>query len=125
MSVGLLGAVLCRGRDKRYRSGFRHIAAGEVTEFVCCPAVAALGDSSVPWLQRAPLDPPAGDERDRQALARYLDPRTFLLGFGLCSPATRPGDGSGDWDYDEKAGPPTKASREVPHVVAPDDRRSS
>ena len=52
------------------------VPPGEVTELIACRLT--LEDRESVWLQRAPLDPHPGIERDRQALARYLDPKTFL-----------------------------------------------
>jgi hypothetical protein len=49
------------------------------------------------WLQRAPLDPPPDEERDRRALARHLDPRTFLLWIRSLLDSGGLGDGGGHW----------------------------
>jgi hypothetical protein len=70
-------------------------------------------------LQRAPLDPPPGEERDRQALARYLDPRTFLLWIRSLLTGDAAGDGSGDWDDDDKGSLPHESSRAAPTWWAP------
>jgi hypothetical protein len=50
------------------------------------------------WIQMAPLTPPPDEERDHQALARYLDPRTFLLWLRALLKVADLGDGGGDWD---------------------------
>lgn len=117
MSVGLLGAASVPWPRQTTSVRLPRIGAGEITELVCCRLT--LGESSVSWLQRAPLDPPPGDERDRQALARYLDPRTFLLWIRSLLTGDAAGDGSGDWDDDDKSSPQQKKSREVPTWWAP------
>jgi len=117
MSVGLLGAACVPWPRGTTTIRLPPIAAGEITELVCCRLT--LGESSVSWLQRAPLDPPPGDERDRQALARYLDPRTFLLWIRSLLTGEAAGDGSGDWDDDEKTSPQHNSSRAAPTWWAP------
>lgn len=72
------------------------ILAADITELVCCRLT--LGESSICWLQRASLDPAPTDERDRQALARYLDPRTFLQWIRSLLTGESDGEGGGDWD---------------------------
>jgi hypothetical protein len=57
-----------------------------------------MGEQQRAWLQRAPLQPPPGEERDHRALSRYLDPRTFLLWIRSLLHAEDIGDGGGDWD---------------------------
>jgi hypothetical protein len=58
----------------------------------------SMGDQQRTWLQRAPLDPPPDQTRDRSALSRYLDPRTFLLWIRSLLGNQDVGDGGGDWD---------------------------
>jgi len=72
------------------------VSPGEVTELIACRLT--LDDRESFWLQRAPLDPHPGTERDRQALARYLDPKTFLQWLRSLLNGTTPGDGGGSWD---------------------------
>lgn len=72
------------------------VSPGDVTELLACRL--QLGDRETVWLQRAPLDPPPGVDRDRQALSRYLDPRTFQQWLRSLLVGTAPGDGSGNWD---------------------------
>jgi hypothetical protein len=50
------------------------------------------------------LDPPPDEQRDRRALARYLDPRTFLLWIRALLGGEDIGDGGGDWDVRPKPG---------------------
>jgi hypothetical protein len=117
MSIGLLGAACVPWPRETTSVRLPRIAAGEVTELICCRLT--LGEYSVSWLQRAPLDPPPGDERDRQALARYLDPRTFLLWIRSLLTGDAAGDGSGNWDDDDKTSPQHKSSRTAPTWWAP------
>lgn len=96
LSVGLLSAVQVPWPRGTTSLALPHVVQGEVTELVMCRL--AIGDASVSWLQRAPIDPQPGEERDRQALARYLDPRTFLLWIRSLLTGEPCGDGGGDWD---------------------------
>ena len=98
MSVGLLGGTQILWPRGETSLLLPQVAAGEITEFVCCRL--AISDSSVCWLQRAPITPSPGEERDRQALARYLDPRTFLLWIRSLLTGDSCGDGGGNWDDD-------------------------
>lgn len=98
MSVGLLGATQVPWPRGAESVQLPRVAAGEITELIRCRL--AIGDASVSWLQRAPIDPPPGEERDRQALARYLDPRTFLLWIRSLLTGDACGDGGGNWDDD-------------------------
>jgi hypothetical protein len=52
------------------------------------------------WLQRAPAEPPFGEDRDRAAFVRFLGVRGFLLWLGgLLADDGR--EGEGDWTSDE------------------------
>jgi hypothetical protein len=57
-------------------------------------------------LQTAPCEPPPDDERDRAVIARYLDPRTFLIWLRSIL-ADDPKAGGGDWDAKDIAYGPT------------------
>jgi hypothetical protein len=96
LSVGLLGAVQVPWPRGTVILSLPHVAQGEVTELVACRLT--IGEASVSWLQRALLNPPPGEERDRQALARYLDPRKFLEWIKSLLTGEPCGDGGGDWD---------------------------
>jgi hypothetical protein len=50
------------------------------------------------WLQRAPFDPELPEDRDRRAIARFLDPRTFLAWLRVLLAEDDPGHGGGPWD---------------------------
>jgi hypothetical protein len=58
------------------------------------------GDKGLSWLQRAPADPPFGEDRDRAAFVRFLGARGFLLWVaGLLADDGRQGEG--DWTSDD------------------------
>ncbi|WP_372084985.1 phospholipase D family protein [Tistrella mobilis] len=58
------------------------------------------GEKGLSWLQRAPADPPFGEDRDRAAFVRFLGARGFLLWLaGLLADGGR--EGEGDWTNDE------------------------
>lgn len=59
-------------------------------------------DKGLSWLQRAPAQPPFGEERDRAAFARFLGARGFLLWLAsLLSESSA--DGDSDWTQDDRA----------------------
>jgi hypothetical protein len=60
--------------------------------------VLSLGALEARWIQRVPLDPPPTEERDRQAIARYLDPKTFLAWIREVLNDFRLDDGGGAWN---------------------------
>jgi hypothetical protein len=68
------------------------IAPAERSEFVRLRV--SRGGKGLSWLQRAPAEPPFGEDRDRAAFVRFLGARGFLLWLaGLLA-----SDGSeGDW----------------------------
>ena len=117
LSLGLLGAAQFPWPRGATFVRIPPIAAGELTELLCVRLT--LGDASISWLQRAPIDPPPGDERDRQALARYLDPRTFLIWIRSLLTGDADVDGGGDWDDDEKSLPRHNSPRSAPIWWAP------
>lgn len=117
LSVGLLGGTLTPWPRGAATLQLPRVTAGEITELVCCRL--AIGESSVAWLQRAPIDPPPGEERDRQALARYLDPRTFLLWIRSLLTGDACGDGGGNWDDDSESPQRRKVPKAGPTWWAP------
>jgi hypothetical protein len=57
-------------------------------------------DKGLSWLQRAPAEPPFGEDRDRAAFVRFLGARGFLLWVaGLLANDDRQGEG--DWTIDD------------------------
>lgn len=117
LSVGLLAAAYVPWPKGLTKVRLPQVAASDLTELVCCRLT--LEQSSLSWLQRAPMDPSPGDDRDRQALARYLDPRTFLLWIRSLLIGEPSGDGSGDWDEDVKNRSRGKSPQTAPSWWAP------
>lgn len=74
------------------------VAPAERSEFVRLRV--SRGDKGLSWLQRAPAEPPFGEDRDRAAFVRFLGARGFLLWLaGLLADDGR--EGEGDWTNDE------------------------
>jgi hypothetical protein len=57
----------------------------------------SINDKMSRWLQTAPCDPPPDDDRDRAVIARYLDPRMFLMWLRSILANDLRASG-GDWD---------------------------
>jgi hypothetical protein len=75
------------------------VVAAERSEFVRLRV--SRGDKGLSWLQRAPADPPFGEDRDRAAFVRFLGARGFLLWVaGLLADDGRQGEG--DWTNDDQ-----------------------
>jgi hypothetical protein len=73
------------------------IAPPERSEFVRLRV--SRGDKGLSWLQRAPAEPPFGDDRDRAAFVRFLGARGFLIWLaGLLADDDRQSEG--DWTKD-------------------------
>jgi hypothetical protein len=90
----------------------------QITELV--QVQLTLGSRLCTWIQRAPLDPPVDEERDRRAMARYLDPRTFLLWIrSLLDGGGTPSDGGGDWDTRPRSRRPSTDRSSRPTWWAP------
>ena len=80
--------------------------SAEQSEFVRLRV--SRGDKGLSWLQRAPANPPFGEERDRAAFVRFLGGRGFLLWLAaLLADGGR--DGDEDWTI-EKLGDRVSAS---------------
>jgi hypothetical protein len=74
------------------------VVLAERSEFVRLRV--SRGDKGLSWLQRAPADPPFGEDRDRAAFVRFLGARGFLLWVaGLLADDGRQGEG--DWTNDD------------------------
>lgn len=74
------------------------VAPAERSEFVRLRV--SRGGKGLSWLQRAPAEPPFGEDRDRAAFVRFLGARGFLLWLaGLLADDDRQGEG--DWTNDE------------------------
>lgn len=99
LEVGLLAAPSTLWPRGSTTVNLPAVAQSDVTELVSC--CVRLHGCSVSWMQRAPLNPPPGNERDRAALARYLDPRTFLSWIRSLLTGEQVDDAGGDWDQNE------------------------
>lgn len=74
------------------------VIAAERSEFVRLRI--SRGDKGLSWLQRAPADPPFGEDRDRAAFVRFLGTRGFLL--WLAGQLAGDGrDSEGDWTIEK------------------------
>jgi hypothetical protein len=101
LEVGLLACDLVVWPHQQQQLQLPSISKAQETELVQIRL--SLGGYQEMWLQRAPLDPPPDEERDRRALARHLDPRTFLLWIRALLNMADVGDGGGDWDVETTA----------------------
>ena len=98
-----VGAISCEVIEwPRGESSVRlpPVQKGDVTELMRVRL--SLNEQSVSWLMRAPCDPAPDAERDRQAIARYLDPKTFLAWIRSELNEDASGDGGGEWDQSDK-----------------------
>jgi hypothetical protein len=98
LEVGMLhgGLVVWPGQQDEVRLGT--VVPAERSEFVRLRV--SRGDKGLSWLQRAPAEPPFGEDRDRAAFVRFLGARGFLLWVaGLLADDGRLSEG--DW-ADEK-----------------------
>ncbi len=95
LSVGLLGHPLMKWERSQLELSIGSFPVSELTELVRIRL--AYGEDQMEWLQRAPLDPPPSVERDRQAIARHLDARIFLLWIRSLLEQGEVFEGGGDW----------------------------
>tara|TARA_R110002110_G_scaffold348807_1_gene559094 strand:- start:4324 stop:6174 length:1851 start_codon:yes stop_codon:yes gene_type:complete len=73
------------------------------------------GEKGLSWLQRAPADPPFGEDRDRAAFVRLLGARGFLLWLaGLLADDGR--DGDADWTIEKQ---PARAAADANPALDP------
>lgn len=92
------------------------IKTGDESELLYC-RVEQKGEE-MSWLQRVPMTPAPGKERDHMALSRYLDSRTFLQWIRSLLHGTTGGDGGGEWD-ESKAKHSKDAKRNGPEWWCP------
>ena len=79
-----------------------HVVPADRSEFVRLRV--SRNDKSLSWLQRAPSEPPFGEDRDRAAFVRFLGARGFLLWVaGLLANDDTQSDG--DWTIDDPQKP--------------------
>lgn len=107
--IGILGTELLLWPRGETSLRLPRLPLSESTEFVCCRLT--LGSASVSWIQLCPIHPSLGRERDEQAMAHFLDPRTFLLWIKTLLTDEVIGDGSGDWDSEENVFQRQKSSQ--------------
>lgn len=94
LEVGALHGdlIIWPARQDEMRLGT--VVRAERSEFVRLRV--SRGDKGLSWLQRAPAEPPFGEDRDRAAFVRFLGARGFLLWLaGLLADDGRLGEG--DW----------------------------
>lgn len=99
LEVGALHGALVAWSKGQVVLHLGPVVAGERSEFVRLRV--GRGGKGLSWLQRAPADPPFGEDRDRSAFVRFLGARGFLLWLaGLLADDDRLGEG--DWTSDEQ-----------------------
>ncbi|QQO23869.1 hypothetical protein JJB98_30325 [Bradyrhizobium diazoefficiens] len=98
LEVGALQGELMAWPTQQVVVELGPVAPAERSEFVRL-RVCREG-KGLSWLQRAPAEPPFGEDRDRAAFVRFLGARGFLLWLaGLLAEDGR--EGEGDWTKDE------------------------
>lgn len=98
LEVGALHGELMAWPKEQVVVHLGEVVPAERSEFVRL-RVGRAG-KSLSWLQRAPADPPFGEDRDRAAFVRFLGARGFLVWLaGLLADDDRQGEG--DWTVDE------------------------
>ena len=101
----LLEVGSLRGELKAWPRGQAAVTLGatplaERSEFVRLRV--SRGETGLSWLQRAPAEPPFGEDRDRAAFVRLLGAKGFLLWVaGLLADDGR--DGDSDWTIEKQA----------------------
>jgi hypothetical protein len=101
----LLEVGSLRGELKTWPRGQAAVMLGatplaERSEFVRLRV--SRGETGLSWLQRAPTEPPFGEDRDRAAFVRLLGAKGFLLWVaGLLADDGR--DGDSDWTIEKQA----------------------
>ncbi len=116
LDVGVLGHPVCPWPRGSQQVVLPRVAAGEATEFVVCRV--SLGELKREWIQLTPMDPPPSVDRDRQALARYLDWRSFLSWIRSILSDDGPFDGAESWDTPGSGGG-SRSADSGPNWLAP------
>jgi hypothetical protein len=93
-----------RGRHKLQLASIQLFQESEIIKVRLC-----LESFQCTWVQQSPLDPPPNEDRDRRAIARYLEPRNFLLWIRSLLQSGDIESGGGDWDSEPST---PKAGRE-------------
>lgn len=98
LEVGALHGELLVWPAQRVSVHLGQVVPSERSEFVRLRV--SRGDNGLSWLQRAPADPPFGEDRDRAAFVRILGAKGFLL--WLAGQLTDDdGQDEGDWTIDD------------------------
>ncbi|MGF6808341.1 hypothetical protein OKW30_003467 [Paraburkholderia sp. Clong3] len=98
LEVGALNSELAIWPAQQVVMDLGPVAPAERSEFVHL-RISRRG-KSLAWLQRAPSDPPFGEDRDRAAFVRFLGARGFLIWLaGLLADDDR--EAEGDWMNEE------------------------
>lgn len=99
LEVGALHGQLVAWPKEQVVLNLGPVVPAERSEFVRLRVT--RGGKGLSWLQRAPAEPPFGEDRDRAAFVRFLGARGFLLWLaGLLADDDRQGDD--DWTSDER-----------------------
>lgn len=101
LEVGALNGSLLPWPRGETSVSLGQVSRDERSEFVRLRV--SRSDKGLSWLQRAPADPPFGEDRDRAAFARFLGARGFLLWVA----SLLSGDAANvesDWTQDERVG---------------------
>lgn len=99
LEVGALNGPLLPWPRHECSVGLGDVLRDERSEFVRLRVSRA--DKGLSWLQRAPAQPPFGEERDRAAFARFLGARGFLLWLAsMLSDSSA--DGDKDWTQEDR-----------------------
>jgi hypothetical protein len=77
LEVGALHGALIIWPTRQEDVKLGTVVSAERSEFVRLRV--SRGDKGLSWLQRAPAEPPFGEDRDRAAFVRFLGARGFLL----------------------------------------------
>lgn len=97
LEVGALHGELLAWPAQQAIVHLGQVISAERSEFVRLRV--SRGSKGLSWLQRAPAEPPFGEDRDRAAFVRFLGARGFLLWLaGLLADDDRQGEG--DWTDD-------------------------
>ncbi|MCB2056416.1 MAG: phospholipase D family protein [Novosphingobium sp.] len=99
LEVGALHGPLLTWPPGISRLMLGNVLPAERSEFVRLRV--SRGSLGLAWLQRAPAEPPFGEDRDRAAFVRFLGARGFLLWLaGLLADDGR--EGEGDWTVEQR-----------------------
>ena len=97
LEVGALHGELLAWPAQQVSVHLGQVVPSERSEFVRLRV--SRGDNGLSWLQRAPADPPFGEDRDHAAFVRILGTKGFLVWLaGLL--ADDDGQDDGDWTID-------------------------